>query len=113
MTQPTYIDFSINPNTQVDIPLIPGHTAFLYIFEGTTHVGTDQHGKHYGSGKVLLLDSFGDTVRLGTNAQSARLILVSGKPLNEPVAWHGPVVMNTQEELVQAFSELEAGTFIK
>ena len=55
----------------------------------------------------------GDEVTVQAGEEGIRFLLVSGKPLEEPVAWYGPIVMNTQEELQQAFAELRAGTFIK
>ena len=113
MTDPTYIDFELLPNTEITIPVPVGYTAFVYVFEGTIHAGSQKDGKTYSSGKVLLFDKLGDTIRLATDANGSRLILAVGKPLGEPVAWHGPVVMNTQEELIQAFEELREGTFIK
>jgi redox-sensitive bicupin YhaK (pirin superfamily) len=61
----------------------------------------------------LVLFGDGDTVSVSTEADSLRLLLISGKPIREPVAWHGPIVMNTQQELRVAFEELEQGTFIK
>jgi redox-sensitive bicupin YhaK (pirin superfamily) len=113
MTDPTYIDFELSPNTEITVPVNASYTAFIYIFAGNVHAGSEKSGKQYGPGKVLLFDKLGDTVRLTTSTTGARLILVTGKPLNEAVAWHGPIVMNTQEELVQAFAELQDGTFIK
>ncbi len=113
MTTPSYLDFDLSPNVVTKIPLPVGHTAFIYVFEGKVHIGSDKGGQAYGPGKVLLLDKLGENVRLATASAGARLILVAGKPINEDVAWHGPIVMNSQEELVQAFSELRDGTFIK
>ncbi len=60
----------------------------------------------------MLFDS-GDQVNVEAGEEGIRFLLVSGKPIREPVAWHGPVVMNTREELQQAFAELQAGTFLK
>jgi redox-sensitive bicupin YhaK (pirin superfamily) len=62
---------------------------------------------------VVLFERDGDTVQVTTTEQPVRFLLVSGKPLNEPVAWYGPIVMNTQEELRTAFEEYKNGTFIK
>jgi hypothetical protein len=61
---------------------------------------------------LVLFDS-GDEVTVEAGEQGIRFLLVSGKPLEEPVAWHGPIVMNTQEQLQEAFAEYQAGTFLK
>ena len=66
-----------------------------------------------GEGTIALYGSAGDTVLVATEKKPVRFLLVSGKPLKEPVAWYGPIVMNTQEELKTAFAEFQAGTFIK
>ncbi len=63
--------------------------------------------------ETLVLYRDGDAVKITTNNQNVRFLLVSGKPLNEPVAWHGPIVMNTQEELEIAFKEFRTGNFLK
>ena len=63
--------------------------------------------------RSLVLFDRGDEIQVQAGADGVRFLLVSGKPLEEPVAWHGPIVMNTQEQLRQAFEELRDGTFIK
>ena len=65
-----------------------------------------------GNRTLIRFDS-GDSICLKTGESGVRFLLVSGKPIQEPVAWHGPIVMNTKEELAQAFSDLRNGTFIK
>ena len=65
-----------------------------------------------GNRTLIRFDS-GDSISLHTGESGVRFLLVSGKPIQEPVAWHGPIVMNTREELAQAFSDLRNGTFIK
>ena len=64
-------------------------------------------------GDIALYEPVGDAVLVTTDKQPVRFLLVSGKPLKEPVAWYGPIVMNTKEELKTAFQEFEAGSFIK
>ena len=66
-----------------------------------------------GEGVIALYEPAGDTVLVTTEKMPVRFLLVSGKPLKEPVAWYGPIVMNTKEELKTAFQEFEAGSFIK
>jgi redox-sensitive bicupin YhaK (pirin superfamily) len=65
------------------------------------------------SNHSLVLFDRGDEITVQAGAEGIRFLLVSGKPIEEPVAWYGPIVMNTQEELRQAMAELQAGTFIK
>jgi len=82
-------------------------TAFAYVFEGSGF----SDGTSIESQQCALFGE-GDTVKIGTK-DGLRFLFVSGKPLDEPVAWGGPIVMNSQEELAKAFQELEEGTFIK
>lgn len=104
-----YLDVTLEPHTVFEHPLSLGNTAFAYVFEGAgifepeTLVGTEH----------LVLFQDGDSVRVSTKDDPVRFLLVSGRPLKEPVAWHGPIVMNTQEELDLAFEEYRNGTFIK
>ena len=71
-----------------------------------------QDDKPYAN-ETLILFGDGDTVTVTTENKSVRFLLISGKPLNEPIAWHGPIVMNTQDELSRAFEEFQNGTFLK
>ncbi len=84
-----------------------GYTAFAYVFDGEAVFS----GKEVGKGNLVLLEK-GDEVRVGSR-HGTRFLFASGKPLCEPVAWGGPIVMNTNEELELAFEEYEKGTFIK
>jgi redox-sensitive bicupin YhaK (pirin superfamily) len=88
-----------------------GHTAFAYIFEGSGRFG-DQKGKSAAGGSLILF-SDGDRVSVRAGEDPVRFLLVSGKPIGEPVAWRGPIVMNTQAELKVAFDEYNSGAFIK
>lgn len=106
---PAYIDFDLKPSTSINIPVNVGHTAFIYVFEGTIHADE----KSFSAGKVILFDKLGTEIEIASGSAGARVLYVTGKPLHEPVAWHGPIVMNTREELVAAFEELNSGTFIK
>lgn len=98
--EPEYLDVSVPANVAYDHPTVRGHTVFTYAFEGP-----ENH--------TITLYEDGDSVRLEAGDEAVRLLLISGKPLNEPVAWRGPIVMNTQEELDLAFKEYQEGTFIK
>jgi redox-sensitive bicupin YhaK (pirin superfamily) len=125
---PVYIDVSVPPGKRRSILVKTTHQAFAYVFAG--------HGKFCNASKPLavptesvgwgdttppvdaenrslvLFDS-GDEVTVQAGENGIRFLLVSGKPLQEPVAWYGPIVMNTQEQLQQAFEELREGTFLK
>lgn len=105
VTNPEYLDVQIAPHGRFEHAVPEGHTLFAYVYDGETNVGK--------TGTVVLFSKDGDGVRITTGDHPARFLLVSGQPLGEPVAWAGPIVMNTREELTQAFAELDRGTFVK
>lgn len=109
---PLYLDITLDANGRVAIPVPSGHTAFAYVIEGALGTGTDESA-YYAPGAVILFERMGDTIALRAPSAGARLLLISGAPLNEPIAWRGPIVMNTDEELRRAFAELSEGTFIR
>lgn len=109
MVNPTYLDVTIKPNKTFSLKTDNSHTAFFYIFKGSVHVGDDAKIIH--SNEVVLLDE-GDMIELHAGTEGARLLYIAGKPLNEPIAWYGPIVMNTEEELKVAVDELNNGTFV-
>ncbi|MFT4113450.1 MAG: pirin-like C-terminal cupin domain-containing protein [Silvibacterium sp.] len=78
----------------------------------TEYVGREEEGPVAGNRSLVIFDR-GDEIRVRAGEEGARFLLVSGKPLEEPVAWRGPIVMNTQDELRQAFHELHTGEFLK
>jgi hypothetical protein len=106
-TQPIFLDVKLGAGAAASIPLPAGHNAFVYVFEGEAGVGDP--AEPLAKGRIGVL-SAGEAVKL-SSTNGARAILVAGKPLREPVAKHGPFVMNTQAELVQAFEDLRAGRF--
>jgi len=125
---PEYIDMAMPPGAEFVHPTRPGHTVIAYVFEGEGCF-SDQPGQSsydvepasyfdlerrpfLGDASVIL---FGDGARIKVTTADApvRFLLMSGRPLGEPVAWRGPIVMNTQEELQTAFREYRAGAFIK
>ena len=111
MVKPVFMDITIPAGVQQTIEIDPAHTVFVYVFEGSGYF--DQMMKNpIGSGTLAKLVS-GDQVFMGTDQSATRFLLVAGKPLNEPIAWRGPIVMNTKEELYQAFEEYQTGNFIK
>jgi hypothetical protein len=127
--EPRYLDVWVPPNKRKILPVETYRQAFAYIFEGSgTFAGaSDPFGvlhEHEVNGEELLVRSqvsnrhlvvfdSGDEVTVQAGEQGIRFLLVSGRPIKEPVAWHGPIVMNTQAEIRQAVAELNNGSFIK
>ena len=125
---PRYLDVFVPPGKRKTLKVELDHHAFAYIFEGSgtfrdsskpmavpTEVvgsGRDAELQMAGNRSLILFDR-GDEVTVQAGEQGIRFLLVSGRPLQEPVAWHGPIVMNTEDELRQAITELRNGTFIK
>jgi quercetin 2,3-dioxygenase len=106
---PIYLDVSVPASTRKTIPVAPGRNAFAYVFEGSGAFSPTAQATN----RSLVLFDQGDEVSVEPGADGIRFLLVSGKPLGEPVAWYGPIVMNTQDQLREAFDELERGTFLK
>jgi redox-sensitive bicupin YhaK (pirin superfamily) len=125
---PTYLDVSVPPRRRRTLPVETTRHAFAYVFFGdgkfcnasgplavpTEAVGwADTKPPTAATNRSLVLFDGGDEIEVQAGEDGVRFLLVSGKPLVEPVAWYGPIVMNTQAELRQAFEELERGTFLK
>ena len=108
---PIYLDITVPQNGEFKHPVEKGHTAFAYVFEGQAVFGSDgaKPIKH----PRLVEFGDGDHVAAQATDQPVRFLLVSGKPLNEPIARYGPFVMNTQEEIQQALEDLRNGTFVQ
>lgn len=105
-----YLDFTLEPGKEVLHKTKASHAVFAYVYQGEGYFG--EGGDHVAEGRLVVFGK-GEAV-LARAAQSVfSFILVGGKPLHEPIAWGGPIVMNTQEELAVAFDELRLGTFIK
>jgi redox-sensitive bicupin YhaK (pirin superfamily) len=111
---PTYLDVSVPPDSSFVQTIAAGHTAFAYVFEGegTFGVADDVTGETAAQPKLVILGD-GDYVEVRTSWSSVRFLLISGKPLNEPIARYGPFVMNTQDEIIQALQDLRNGTFVR
>ena len=108
---PEYLDVTLPDSIQFKHAVPKGHTVFAYVLEGE---GRFEPGQKMAVGaETLLLYGDGDTVSIENDAAGLRFLLISGRPLGEPVAWRGPIVMNTQVELDIAFAEYRNGTFIK
>lgn len=125
---PEYLDVTVPARSTFVHPTKRGHTVFAYVTEGKGYFCQEKNpftyeveGENYfdikrdpfvGNGTLVLFDN-GDEVMVSTEDEPVRFLLISGKPIGEPVAWYGPIVMNTQEELKIAFEEYNNGTFIK
>jgi redox-sensitive bicupin YhaK (pirin superfamily) len=109
VTDPLYADLSLEPGADVEIPLEKAHSAFAYVFRGSASMG----GQDEVSARELAVLGPGSALAARGGQSGARILVVAGRPLAEPVAWGGPIVMNTREELDHAFREYQDGTFIK
>ncbi len=126
---PRYLDVSIPSGTQKALPVDTHHATFAYVFEGAAsfrgasepvEVRTESvpgttatvPAEETGNRSLVLFDT-GDEVVVRSGENGVRFLLVSGEPLHEPVAWRGPIVMNTAEQLHQAYAQLRDGTFIQ
>ena len=109
-TEPLYLDIALEAGARLDVPLPPGHNAFAYVYEGEARLGPDEAAQAVSRGQLAVLE-YGDRVRVGAAQAPARLILVAGRPLREPVAKYGPFVMNTQQQIAEAVRDFQAGRF--
>jgi redox-sensitive bicupin YhaK (pirin superfamily) len=128
VTEPEYLEVTIPGNTEFTHPTKPGHTVFAYVIGGKgcfcrekNPFAYEMEGANYcdmerkpfiGNNSLVVFDD-GEQVVVSTDEEGVRFLLISGKPIGEPVAWYGPIVMNTQEELQIAFAEYRNDTFIK
>jgi redox-sensitive bicupin YhaK (pirin superfamily) len=111
LTDPLYLDVSLQPDTDFDEDIAAGHNAFIYVIDGEVKL-EDVEATQLSLGRdQLAVLSQGDRVALHSGDQPTRFLLVAGKPLNEPVARGGPFVMNTDAEIRQAFSDYQRGNF--
>jgi redox-sensitive bicupin YhaK (pirin superfamily) len=126
---PRYLDIWVPAGRRKSLPVETDRHAFAYVFEGSGTFGSasqpfgvltekevdgrDIQVREQTGNRSLVLFDAGDEVTVQAGEQGIRFLLVSGKPIEEPVAWYGPIVMNTQAELQQAVAELRDGTFIK
>lgn len=126
---PQYLDIWVPPNVQKTFPIDTHRHVFAYIFEGSGSfrdasnpygvrvekelAGEELNIRDMSGNRTLVQFDTGDEVIVQAGPQGIRFLLVSGEPIQEPVAWHGPIVMNTQDELRQAMQDLNNGTFIK
>lgn len=111
VVDPEYYDVAMSPNEEFEHRIKKGYRAFAYVFEGAGSFDPEE-GRPINAEKMVIFRD-GDGVKIKTDDKTVRFLLVSGKPIGEPVAWQGPIVMNTREELERAFREYGDGTFIK
>ncbi len=125
---PQYLDITVPPNISYTHYLPQGHTAFAYIIAGKVLFGQpnelfssnteqasscDSKSSQFLENETLIFFGDGDELTIRTKDNSVRFLLISGKPLNEPIAWRGPIVMNSESEIAQAFKEYQNGTFLQ
>ena len=123
---PEYLDITVPAGTEYFHPTKLGYTIFIYVIGGRGVTGGREAGRHGGmeagehggmenvvENETLVLYNDGEQVYMKAEGEAVRFLLIAGKPLNEPIAWGGPIVMNTQEELDLAFEEFRSGKFIK
>jgi hypothetical protein len=112
--QPEYLDVTIPSGAAFEHSIPDEHTAFAYVFQGAAAFGPRGGGEEtfHADGTLVQLGD-GDLVAARAGVDGTRFLLVSGRPLGEPIAWRGPIVMNTEAELQQAFDEVRNGTFLR
>jgi len=108
-TDPVYLDVQLAAGATFDTKLPPAHNAFVYVYDGEARVGTA--AERTIKERELAVLSHGDHAVVRAVSEGARFILVAGRPLGEPVARYGPIVMNTEAELQRAFDDIRAGRF--
>ena len=128
VTAPEYLDVHVAAESEFTHAIERGHNAFAYVIEGKgcfcrekNPYGYEVEGRNYFDlnrdsylgNESLIVFGDGDEVVVSTEEEPVRFLLISGKPIQEPVAWYGPIVMNTREELQMAFEEYRNGTFLK
>ncbi len=107
--KPLYLDIALPAGRRYRQPVPRGHTAFAYAYEGTVDLGGDEPASLLSGCLAVFGD--GDAVEVAARGGDARLLLIAGQPLREPIVRHGPFVMTSREEIVQAFRDYEAGRF--
>ncbi|WP_424933076.1 pirin family protein [Amaricoccus macauensis] len=127
--EPMYLDVWVPPNLRKTLPVDTYSSAFAYVFQGTAsfrdasapegvkvekeYRGQELNIRDMSGNRTLVRFDTGDEITVRSGAEGVRFLLVSGRPLKEPVAWHGPIVMNTRAELMEAMRDLQTGRFIR
>ncbi|MDF1856869.1 pirin family protein [Pseudooceanicola sp.] len=126
---PQYLDISIPPGVKKTLPIDTYRRAFAYVFEGSAAfadasapagvllekevAGEEVNIRDMSGNRTLIRFGSGDEITVQAGADGVRFLLISGAPIQEPVAWHGPIVMNTRQELLQAMNDLRNGSFVR
>jgi redox-sensitive bicupin YhaK (pirin superfamily) len=129
IAEPEYLDITVPPHSRLQHRVTDDYTALAYVLEGAAYFDEESEspsdavsrgalqreplGTMLGPESVILYEREGDEIGVSAENEGARFVLITGQPIGEPVAWAGPIVMNTQEELRTAFQEYREGTFIK
>jgi redox-sensitive bicupin YhaK (pirin superfamily) len=103
-----YLDVALDARARFDLPLSETHNAFIYVFEGGARLAGEALAKH-----TLAVLGAGDAMEIEAGEEGARFILVAGRPIGEPVVQYGPFVMNTREEIEQAFADYRGGRLVR
>jgi redox-sensitive bicupin YhaK (pirin superfamily) len=107
LTDPQYWDVWIPPDTLQALPAPIEHTCFIYVYEGDGSIGEQTIRNR----QTVLFDD-GEGIEIKSGASGLRMLYLCGKPLNESISWKGPIVMNTREEIIAAFKQLDEGKFL-
>ncbi|HMI93524.1 MAG TPA: pirin family protein [Polyangiales bacterium] len=109
-TDPLYLDLRLAPNAELSVPVPLGHRALSYVYAGEATLGSAS-GTRVTAAQLAVLDD-GDALSVRAGDEGARLLLIAGKPLDEPIVRHGPFVMNTREQIVQAVRDYQSGRLL-
>ncbi|HZM50076.1 MAG TPA: pirin-like C-terminal cupin domain-containing protein, partial [Vicinamibacteria bacterium] len=112
VTAPLYLDVSVPARKRFEHPVPAGHSAMVYVFEGEGEVGLDESGKGrlVQTGRLAILDDGAQLAALA-GEKGMRFLIIAARPIGEPIARYGPFVMNTQDEIMQAMQDFQAGRF--
>jgi hypothetical protein len=111
--QPLYMDVTLDNGASFELPVLEGHTAFAYVLEGNGIFGIGEDGESVEAVKMVVFTD-GNSIHIDAGlGSSVRFMLIAGAPINEPIVPYGPFVMNTEEEIRQALTDLRNGTFVK
>lgn len=108
---PSYLDFELAPGARAVATIPAGHNAFAYVYEGAAQLGPAGAARPVGRNELAVLDRDGESLPIEAGEAPTRLVVIAGKPLNEPVARYGPFVMNTPEQIVEAIRDYQSGRF--
>jgi redox-sensitive bicupin YhaK (pirin superfamily) len=106
VTGPLFIDVDLKGNSKIVFPVSQGKTALIYVYEGKMHID----GENVETNRLVVLED-GDEVSLASCAQGVKFILLAANPIKEPIVRHGPFIMNSREEIYQAFEDFKSGNF--